>query len=250
MTRPRVFHNQPLAPGETFRLGTKESRYLKQVLRLRPDAELVVASGSGEEFICRIENLAQRVAVRVMERVVVAEGPIEIILAQAVIKGEKMDSLLVKATELGVRRIIPYLSRRSVVKLKGEKTELKEARWRRLVREGARKVGRVYLPQVDPLVDFEGMLAAIPAHCLKIFFWEEEERLGLKDLLRQADAERADSFALVVGPEGGFDRQEAEAARRGGFILTTLGRQVLTVESAMAAAVAVIQYERGVLGRV
>jgi 16S rRNA (uracil1498-N3)-methyltransferase len=159
-----------------------------------------------------------------------------------------MDFIIQKATELGVDRIIPFQSARSVSRLTDDKKRQKALRWQKIAVEAARQCGRADVPVISPCLDFLEMIRDEGRKVFKIIFWEEETRCGIRDVLNQKHTELADEFFVIVGPEGGFLKEEVNQAREAGFQSVSLGRQILRVETAALAIMAIIQYEKGILG--
>jgi 16S rRNA (uracil1498-N3)-methyltransferase len=159
-----------------------------------------------------------------------------------------MDSIVQKATELGAHRIIPFRSARSVPQLTADKALARVLRWRSIATEAARQCGRADIPEVNDVLSFEEMLASAEDGTLKIIFWEEESERGIKKLLRDKRYEDARDISVIIGPEGGFSKEEVESAVRSGFISVSLGKNILKVETAAVTILSVIQYEVGIFG--
>jgi 16S rRNA (uracil1498-N3)-methyltransferase len=128
-----------------------------------------------------------------------------------------------------------------------DKTAAKQIRWQKIAREAARKCHSGSIPEVSAILAWENMLRSADDGAEKIIFWEEENRISLKQVLRGKGRKQSRDFFLIVGPEGGFSREEIELAERLGFTSVSLGRQVLKVETAALAILAMLQYERGSL---
>jgi 16S rRNA (uracil1498-N3)-methyltransferase len=159
-----------------------------------------------------------------------------------------MDFIIRKATELGAHRIIPFRSARSVPQLTADKSRARVSRWRTIATEAARQCGRADIPEVNDVLSFEEMLASAEGGTLKIIFWEEESERGIKKLLRDNRYEGEKDIAVMIGPEGGFSKEEVDSAVKRGFISVSLGRNVLKVETAAVTILSIIQYELGIFG--
>lgn len=248
MTSPRIFHLDEIYSGLTLRIEGDEFRYLRQVLRLRTRDELVILNGKNGEFPGIIRGFDQSGAiVEITGPGRILSAPLNITLAQGLVKGDKMEFLIEKAAELGVNRITPFLCQRSIPHLEGEKAKARVERWRKIAREGARQVGRASFPDIDDLTTFGEMLPRMPADSLRLIFWEEEEERGLREAIIPVLQQEGGAFTLVIGPEGGFSREEVTMAKDRDFISVSLGRQVLKVETALTAVLAIIHYEKGLL---
>jgi len=253
VTRPRIFLDPLPAPGETRTLDESQSHYLKNVLRLRDGEGIVASDGRGAEcnavvsFVAAGTSGASGASLKVLGRTIRRAAAIPIVLAQSVPKGDKMDGIIRQVVELGVRRIVPFRSARSIPRLSADKAAARTARWQRIAEEAARQTGRAHIPEVTGILSFEEMLRTdLPEGACRLIFWEEERRAGLRETLDAGAG--APAFCLVVGPEGGLTTEEVDLAREAGFVSVSLGRNVLKVETAAPAIVAVLQYATGGLG--
>lgn len=249
MTRPRIFLESLPQPGETRTLDESRSHYLKNVLRLKEGEGIVLSDGRGGECDAVVSSLAAGTAsLGILNRRARQRQAIPVVLAQSVPKGDKMDAIIRQAVELGVLKIAPFLSARSVPRLSAEKAAARTARWQRIAEEAARQTGRAHIPEVTGILSCGEMLRMeMPEKTCRLILWEEEKRAGFRDTLA-AHGKGAAAFCLVVGPEGGLTAEEIEEAREAGFRSVSLGRNVLKVETAAPAAVAMLQYEIGGLG--
>lgn len=225
-------------------LTAEQARYLGLVLRLREGDVVEVFDGRGTRLSARLSPLGGELALRLGEPARDEEAKSSIVLAQALSKGEKLDWVVQKATELGVSRIVPFAAERSVVKLSAERGAARVERLRRIAQEAARQCGRADVPEVDAPAAWSDLLA-LP-----------KEDPALRAVLLDADPglpplgqlDPGPRVLLAVGPEGGFSSGEREEAAAAGFLAASLGRRVLRTETAGLAALAVVQYLRGELG--
>jgi 16S rRNA (uracil1498-N3)-methyltransferase len=157
-----------------------------------------------------------------------------------------MDIIVRSAAELGADVIIPFAAVRSVSRVTSDKIPLKVARWQKIAQEAARCCRSAQITEVLPVVSFDVMLARGDVQALKIIFWEEEEHTSIKDILTAPAWSTTRNIFIVVGPEGGFSREEIARAKEAGFISVSLGKQILKVETAALAIIAIIQYEKGI----
>jgi 16S rRNA (uracil1498-N3)-methyltransferase len=249
LTVPRIFLPRPVETGCLCDLREEDQTYIKSVLRLKKNDHLVVFDGDGHEYQAIIREIkGNRTSVEILKKHRFQERHIRITLSQALPKAGKMDFIIQKATELGVDRIIPFQSARSVSRLRDDNKRLKGLRWQKIAVEAARQSGRADVPVIDPCLDFYEMIGKSGSNDYKIIFWEEETHCGIKDALNQKHESLADEFFVIVGPEGGFLKEEVNQAREAGFLSVSLGRQILRVETAAVAIMAIIQYEKGILG--
>ena len=237
MRLSRVYVDQPLVTGAEALLPDAAAYHVARVLRLRAGAPLVLFDGSGSDFRAEIVAVeGERVRVRVGERAAgLRESPLAITLVQAVSRSERMDWTLQKATELGVKRIQPVLSARSVVRLDDKQAAKKLRHWQAIVAGACEQCGRSVLPEVRAPLDLSRYLAEAP---------REGQRLALSPSGPASLAGLASTAArveLLIGPEGGLDDLELDAAARAGFALVRLGPRVLRTETAGIVALTVLQ---------
>jgi len=212
------------------------------VRRSRVGDKVRVFDEQGNEFeaeVCEVQR--DKALIRLIDECFPSGKPsIEITLLQALPKGRKMDLIVQKTTELGVWKIIPLISERTVVQLpKPDRV----SRWNRIALEACRQSGRRTIPLVSPIARLEELDPASLSG-LKIILCEGTER-GLKDVLRGSTEKKV---FLMVGPEGGWSPREVELSIQRGFIPVGLGRRILRTETAGLIGVALVQYERGDLG--
>ncbi|MBU2054315.1 MAG: 16S rRNA (uracil(1498)-N(3))-methyltransferase [Proteobacteria bacterium] len=249
MTIPRIYLPRPLKTGDVCAAAADQARYLRAVLRMREGDPLLVFNGSGREYEAVIRQAtAEGTTLIITGELNAPEGLIEITLCQAVPKAEKMEAIIRHATELGASRIIPFVAKRSVPRWPAEKSPLKRARWQKIAVEASRQCGRADIPEIGEIVTFEQMLLSARPEGLNLIFWEEESARGVREVLRDPGQTGMTSFLLVIGPEGGFEKDEIDLALQAGFFSVSLGKRVLRVDTAAVAVLAVIQYERGFLG--
>jgi 16S rRNA (uracil1498-N3)-methyltransferase len=238
-------HRLYVAPEQIaplVRLSPDQSRHVEVVLRLGPGAKLEIFDGRGARWPARIESPGM---LRLGERVEDRPGATDVWLAQALAKGEKLELVVQKATELGATRILPLASERSVVRLDAQGGERRAQRLRRIAQEAARQSGRSEVPSVDAprtLTDLAALLGAEPDRRGILLDTEHAE-------LRLSQAARgASKLLLAIGPEGGFTANERALAAEAGFVAASLGRLVLRTETAGLAALAVVRHLAGELG--
>jgi 16S rRNA (uracil1498-N3)-methyltransferase len=238
MRIPRIYVPQPLRPGREVELPIQAGEHLARVLRLDRGHPLRLFDGSGDEYEAELASLAKRsVTARVLESADTEdrESPLRITLAQGIARGEKMDWILQKATELGVARIVPIVTDRTEVKLDAERAERRVAHWEAVVASACEQSGRRRLPEV-----------AEPA---KLFDWAAslDDETGLRLALDPAgdralrDLPASASATLVVGPEGGLSDHDLATLKAAGFHGLRLGPRILRTETAGLAALAAMQ---------
>ncbi|HET7826421.1 MAG TPA: 16S rRNA (uracil(1498)-N(3))-methyltransferase [Anaeromyxobacter sp.] len=238
MTVRRVHLPPDRIGGGRARLTPEARHYLGDVLRLGPGDEVEVFDGDGGRYAGRIEAGLETVALGPREDARATRTELALLFALA--KGEKVDLVVQKATELGAARIAPFAAARSVVRLDGAKGEERARRWRRIAEEAARQCGRADVPAVLAPVGLDAALAGLPAGMLPFVFHP-----GGTPLSQVEVAAGAAAFAAVVGPEGGLADEELEACRRAGAVPASLGPRVLRAETAAIVALALLQARFG-----
>lgn len=233
----RFYCPMPLQAGRTITLPPEAAHHALRVLRLRGGDELVLFDGQGGEYPGRVVEAGRtfRVAVEQWHEVE-REARLAVTLAQALPAGDKMDWVVQKAVELGVAAIQPLQAKRSVVRLAGERAEKRAAHWRQVTIASCEQSGRNRLPEIGAILDLPHYLASPPA--------ENETRLLLsphRGVRLSALPKPPGGVTLLVGPEGGFEDGEEDAALSVGFQAIGLGPRVLRTETAGLAALAAIQ---------
>jgi 16S rRNA (uracil1498-N3)-methyltransferase len=222
-------------------------KHIRKVLRLKAGDEILVFDGSGKEFEGTIvEERRSSVMVKV-QGIFSSKGDssLEVTLAQSLLKGEKMDYLIQKATELGVKEIIPFFSSRSVPLWEKSRRPNRHHRWEKIAVEASKQCGRGVVPKIESLQDYPGMLRAASTDHLRLILWERDG-IKLKEVLERS-GEKTKIF-FVIGPEGGFSLDEVDEATRAGFVAVTLGKRILRAETASLCLLSILQYEWGDMG--
>ena len=238
MTRRR-FHAPPSSFTETtVTLTADEARHLRDVLRLKPGDEVYVFDGLGHEFRCAVSNLTRDVAELSIDAEVDPAKPeshLQLNLGVALLKGDKFDLVVQKATELGVTRITPLITRYADIHLRDASDATKRVtRWQRIAIEAAKQSGRAFVPEISLPVAFE----KVEVEGGGVMF---SERDG--ESIESLPAAR--SITALVGSEGGWADEEIENARARGFHVVTLGGRVLRAETAAIAVAVLMQHRFG-----
>jgi 16S rRNA (uracil1498-N3)-methyltransferase len=242
------------APPERFtggrvRLGDEEAHHICRVLRLGPGDKIHVFDGLGHEYLVEIEIAAGRVVSgRVLAEVPQEkEAPLSLALAQGLAKGDKLELVIQKATEIGVKEVIPVHTARSVLKI-SEGTRRTE-RWQRIAREASKQCGRTFVPRVESVTTLEALSARFKEFDAVLIFWEEERARRLRAALAElAGKGKVRRLLILVGPEGGFTQEEVDLVVEAGALPVTLGPRILRTETAGLVAASIILYELGDLG--
>ncbi|MCX7981520.1 MAG: 16S rRNA (uracil(1498)-N(3))-methyltransferase [Syntrophales bacterium] len=247
MSRTRVLLPSALDVNRFYVLTEEEEHYLTRVLRLRTESELAVFDGEGKEGIGILtrDRRDGRLGVRVISVHEREEGKFNLIFCPSLTKGNKMDLVVQKVTELGVKEIIPIITRRSVSRPKDNEMEKKVARWRKIAQEATRQSGRTVVPIIYPPLEFTAFLdRGYPSGYLPVILWEEGGE-PLEKIVQLSHSRYFPGAMIVVGPEGGFDCDEVQQAKGKGFVPLWLGAHVLRAETAAIVICTLIQYTIG-----
>ena len=232
--------------GKMVALGADEARHARDVLRLEPGEEVFVFDGEGHEYRCLIAELTSRAAIlNVLEQVPAAspESPLHLTLAVALLKGEKFDLVVQKATELGVARLTPLVTARADVRIREPGDARKKVeRWTRIAFESAKQSGRAQLMLVDPPRNLDEFFRSITDVQLKLTYTARDgdphadlPKVEMKD--RQ--------IAAMIGPEGGWTDDELKQASGNGCKIVTLGGRIMRAETAAIAVATLLQHRFG-----
>jgi 16S rRNA (uracil1498-N3)-methyltransferase len=235
---PRFYLDAPLRAGGVCTLPEEAAHHAVHVLRLREGEEVTVFNGRGGEFAARIASIQRlRISLDLLAHLAVErESPLRVTLVQAVSAGEKMDSTLRKAVELGAAEIQPVLSARSVARPKGERAEGRLEHWRKVVVAACEQCGRNRIPAVQALVALADYRP--PAEVGKILLSPRAE-------LPLSKVPRENVLVVAAGPEAGFSDAEEAMLAKAGFTPASLGPRVLRTETAALAALAALNALRG-----
>jgi 16S rRNA (uracil1498-N3)-methyltransferase len=230
-------------------LAPDEARHLRDVLRLERGQEVFVFDGEGREFRCVIEESGRGKATLGVAGEVEAARPestLRLTLAIALLKGEKFDLVVQKATELGVRRIIPVVTKLADVRLRdAADTARRVARWQRIAVEACKQSGRALVPLVDEPILCTSLIERVPLDdgLWRVMF-AERGGVGLVETIKNLQAEPVEITALV-GSEGGWTDEEIAMAQGAGWSIVTLGGRTLRAETAAIAVAALLQHAFG-----
>jgi 16S rRNA (uracil1498-N3)-methyltransferase len=237
----RVHVDAALSPGASVTLPEAAATHLVRVLRLQPGDACVLFNGDGFDYDARIDRVGKRSieAGVVGTRAVDTESPLRITLVQGIARGEKMDWILQKATELGIAGIVPVVSERSEVKLDAERAGKRLAHWRSVVVSACEQCGRARVPDVGAVQSLQASFADLPE--VPRFLLDPEATQSIAGMSQPL----ADGCVLAVGPEGGWSTRDRGILREAGFSGLRLGPRILRTETAGIAAIAALQSRFG-----
>lgn len=248
---PRFFENQKLALNADFMLNKENSQHCSKVLRMRENDQIEVCNG-GEDYICNIVNIsADCVTCKVVEiKDIISEPSVDVALFQCLPKGDKLESVIQKSVELGVKKIVPVLSSRCVSRPDEKKSAKKTERYNKIAKSACEQSGRGHIVTVEPTISFKQALSDVKSADISIMFYEGGGEPIAKIMEQNADklqkcGDNRPTVAIMIGPEGGFSDEEVELARNSGIINATLGKRILRTETAPLAAITTIMLLSG-----
>ena len=249
------------APPERIRHGEAviegaAARHISRVLRFNPGDQIRIFDGKGHEYLARIREISGQRIIAALEKALTdltsnnrpaGEPLLQVVLCQGIPKGEKMEFILQKGTELGAVRFIPLVTERTVVRLEAARADNRRLRWQRVATEAARQCQRQMIPQVDSVQSLNQALTLVPSEAVGLIPWEDETATTLKDLIRQMP-EAPPQVWVFIGPEGGFSAAEITQARQAVLVPVSLGPRILRTETAGLAVLTMLLYAWGDLG--
>jgi 16S rRNA (uracil1498-N3)-methyltransferase len=249
MTRRRFYAPPGAFTSNNVTLASDEARHLRDVLRLKVGDEVYVFNGEGKEFHCVVEESRRDTAqLKIISQVAPArpESPLELTLAVALLKGEKFDLVVQKATELGVTRVVPVVTKLADIRLRDESDAAKRvARWQRIALEAAKQSGRAVVPRIIEPTSFQVLIETFNQEPgMSCLMFSEREGQSLKEAKEKLPPSVSQLTALV-GSEGGWTDEELEAARQAGWTIITLGGRTLRAETAAIAIATLLQHIAG-----
>ncbi|MBR5543404.1 MAG: 16S rRNA (uracil(1498)-N(3))-methyltransferase [Oscillospiraceae bacterium] len=239
----RFFVDKEQVMDDKIIITGDDVKHIAKVLRLRAGEELFVCDKCGTDYHCEISEISSDcVSAKIIEKAEnTAEPPIRITLYQGMPKSDKLDYIVQKCVELGVCTIVPVITKRAVSIPRD--SEKKVIRWQRIAEEAAKQSGRGSIPEVADVVDFRTALSQMQqSEALNLMPYECEKDSKLREVLAKSDKREIN---ILIGPEGGFDEAEAEAAKKAGVNTVTLGPRILRTETAPLAVCAAVMYELG-----
>lgn len=238
----RYFISPSQIDSSQIRLTGEEVHHIKNVMRSHPGDSFICCDGLGTDYLVKIQEIsAKEILCQIVDTTPSQGEPrTKVTIAQSLPKGDKLEWILQKGTEIGAVRFLPFTSERTVVKIDARKAEKKRERWERIVKEAAEQAHRGTIPEVTPPLSWQELLKQVE---LAETAWIAYEKGG--DSLAQSLAQSAaDEILLIIGPEGGFTQAEVEQAQTAGATPITLGPRILRTETAPLTALSCILFAR------
>lgn len=241
---PRFFIEPSDIQSDMVYLSGENVHHIVRVLRMKTGESVTLCDGRGMDYACTLDSVSpDSVTARILSRAVSETEPtVFVTLYMALPKGEKMDLVVQKSTELGVSAIVPYVSMRCVSKPDEKAMAKKIVRWQKIAEEAAKQCGRGRIPDILSVVSFSKAAELAKNADMPLFLYEGEHGLSIKEALLSSSFKTA---SLMVGPEGGFDASEALLAFEAGLKSVSIGKRILRCETAPLAGISALMYHSG-----
>ncbi|MBP3966181.1 16S rRNA (uracil(1498)-N(3))-methyltransferase [Paenibacillus lignilyticus] len=237
-----------------------DAHHVTRVMRMEAGDAIIVSDGRTRVAEATISVLSPgKVEAEVSQWLTMSGEPTwSVTVAQSLPKGDKMEIVIQKGTEIGAASFVPFQSQRMIVQYDEKKEAKRLDRWGKIAKEAAEQAHRSRIPAIEPVASWRELVARIPEYHLALFCYEKEGGgLGLRDAIqaRRGTAEgwsndEPRNILLIVGPEGGFTEREAEEAEEAGAVIIGLGKRILRTETAAMVGLACLMYESGEMGGV
>lgn len=244
---PRFFlseHNFDKNDNNKLWILGEDANHIAKSLRMRPGDTITVCDLYNYEYHCEICSVTdEKIALTVLQKTLSATEPtVKVTLFQALTKSDKFDSVVQKAVELGVARIVPVLTERCISRPDKESGDKKITRWQKISEAAAKQCGRGIIPQIAPIHTFSEALREMADTPCAFLCYENEPRVPLRQVL--SDCKESD-YAFLIGPEGGLSPDEVTSAVKSGIALVSLGKRILRTETASACVLSAIMFNTG-----
>ena len=235
---PHFFVSPQSISGENATIRGADVKHIKNVLRLGEGDSISLFDGEGNVYQGEIISVGKEVFIKIVaKKEVKAEHP-QIYAAQAILKSDKMEWVVQKTTELGIKEIFTFTSKRTVpVDIATKKI----ARWQKIAIEASKQCGRPDIPKIHPPLSLNELIQRFDENFLRLIPWEGEEEKKIAPLLKPP----TEKIVYVIGPEGGFDLEEIELAKQNGFIPINIGPRILKAETASIVTLTLLKHESG-----
>ena len=238
---PRFFVTKEMIQDGVATIEGNNAFHIARSLRMAVGDEIYISDGEGKEYLAKLTKIRdEECTADILEERASSEPDMSITLYMAYPKGDKLETVIQKAVELGATRIVPFESSRCIKRPKADKVAKQGERLSKIAEEAAKQCGRAIVPEVALPLSYSAMLKDVASSELKLICYEKESDLSIKALL--SDKKPA-SIAIIVGCEGGFSPEEVEEAISAGCHSVTLGKRILRCETAPSAVLSMILYQ-------
>lgn len=238
----------------TVILEGDDAHHALRVMRMKAGDRFLCSDGTGREALVEVTDIAKaQVIARVVERLApLAEPLVKVWIAQSLPKGDKMETIIQKGTEIGAVKFIPFMSVRGIVKYEEGKEQKRLIRWRKIAKEAAEQAHRNIIPEIEPPCRWQQVIERAKEVDLALLCFEQAGRLQFRQIISTLRTERPVgaqmTILLMIGPEGGFSTAEVTEAEQAGWRMISLGRRILRTETAALVGLSCILYEFGEMG--
>jgi 16S rRNA (uracil1498-N3)-methyltransferase len=237
---------------EQLAITGDDAHHLANVMRAKPGETVIISDGDGREALAKLVTVDKaEVTAEVSERRnSISEPMVRVVIAQALPKGDKLEMVIQKGTEIGAFRFIPFVSERTIVQYDAKKEAKRMDRWSKIAKEAAEQAHRGRVPVIESVISWRELLKKAMEADASYFCYEKESALQLRSMLSKLRLERGEQaeIMLIIGPEGGFTEKEAREAEEAGCVPVSLGRRILRTETASLVGLSAILYEYGEIG--
>lgn len=248
---PKFFVENNQIKNDTIYIKDKDVNHIKKVLRKNIEDEITICNeNTKQDYLCKITNIEENeITCKILKELETnVESNIEVSIFQGLPKADKMELIIQKSVELGVHDITPIEMKRCVVKLKEKDKTKKIERWQKISEVAAKQCGRNYIPKINNIENLKEISEKIKDYDSVLVAYEEEKENTLKDelkLLKKDIKENNEKIkiAIVIGPEGGIDKEEINALEKNGAKIITLGKRILRTETVALNVLSIIMYE-------
>lgn len=238
----RYFVKPEQMSGHTVVIEGDDAAHIIRVMRMRKGNRIICSNGQGRDVLAEIDSYQEQVVfARILEEwPILRELPVHVTIAQSLPKGDKMDWIIQKCTELGAKCIIPFTSARTIVQWNEQKIALRLGRWQRIAKEAAEQAQRSFIPVIATPMNWDELIAKSREADLAMIAYEGEGTVPLSQALPACQP--GGKIFLVIGPEGGFEQEEVERGVASGMKAVSLGKRILRTETASLYGLAAISY--------
>lgn len=253
---PKFFVENNQIKNDTIYIKDKDVNHIKKVLRKNIEDEITICNeNTKQDYLCKITNIEENeITCKILKKLETnVESNIEVSIFQGLPKADKMELIIQKSVELGVHDITPIEMKRCVVKLKEKDKTKKIERWQKISEVAAKQCGRNYIPKINNIENLKEISKKIKDYDTVLVAYEEEKENTLKNelkLLKKDNQENNDNasnekikIAIVIGPEGGIDKEEINTLEKNGAKIITLGKRILRTETVALNVLSIIMYE-------
>ena len=244
---PKFFVENNQIKNDTIYIKDKDVNHIKKVLRKNIEDEITICNeNTKQDYLCKITNIEENeITCKILKELETnVESNIEVSIFQGLPKADKMELIIQKSVELGVHDITPIEMKRCVVRLKEKDKTKKIERWQKISKVAAKQCGRNYIPKINNIENLKEISEKIKDYDVVLVAYEEEKENTLKNELELLKKDNDNiKIAVVIGPEGGIDKEEIEVLKRNGAKIITLGKRILRTETVALNVLSIIMYE-------